>query len=396
MFASDIKHDNTALADKLHQLYNLKRNKKIDLGFRPPYISLLEKMGNPHKKLPPTIHVAGTNGKGSTIAMLRAVLQEAGYSVHAYTSPHLVKFNERIMLNNQDISDEVLEPLIDEALALNNGDEITFFEITTAIAFKAFSETPADIVLLETGLGGRLDCTNVIEDPLLTIITRIAHDHVGLLGETLPEIAAEKAGIMKQGVPCIIGAQENDAVLQVFADRNIPIQHAMSTQTPLPPLGLPGAHQRENAATVITALQTIKEQFPITEEALLDGLAKTQWRARLQNITAHFDSPEGTEIWLDGGHNPNAAGAIAAWAQESDKPLHLIVGMMPHKDEAGYLGILKPHCTSIQHVAIPGETETPLTYQDALKQLSQDSTSKNILIGGSLYLAGHVLETINA
>ncbi len=408
MFTSDIKHSNTALADKLEQLYKLRTgDSKIALGFRDPYLQLLEKLGNPHLNLPPTIHVAGTNGKGSTIAMLHAVLEEARYSVHSYTSPHLIKFNERIMLSGLNITDEYLESLIDQALELNSSNDLTFFEITTALAFKAFADNPADILLLETGLGGRLDCTNVIERPLLTIITRIAMDHTEFLGDTLEEIAAEKAGIIKGNVPCVIGtnAQEVTAILNTHSPNPILAPSLGQTSSPLSPnyvksngglmgaLSLEGAHQLENAATAITALQTIADKFPITEEQIQRGLANIKWPARLQNITSHFTAPKSTEIWLDGGHNANAAQALSSWANQNDNPLHLICGMMPHKNQTAYIETLKPHCASVQHVAIPNETDLPLSWQDALQNLIQDPTDKNILIGGSLYLAGDVLKS---
>jgi len=216
MYQSDVQHPSEQLAQKLFKLYTLNRDKKIDLSFRPPYLDLLEKFGNPHLELPPVIHVTGTNGKGSIIAVMRSILETAGYNVHTYTSPHLIRFNERIVLSGKPIEDEPLEALIDEALELNGDGDLTFFEITTAIAFAAFARNPADICLLEVGMGGRLDCTNVIKAPLATIISPIGIDHAEHLGDTIEKIAAEKAGIMKTGAPCVIAPQHEPSVQQVF------------------------------------------------------------------------------------------------------------------------------------------------------------------------------------
>ncbi|MEM7650995.1 MAG: folylpolyglutamate synthase/dihydrofolate synthase family protein [Pseudomonadota bacterium] len=412
MYASDIRHSSDTLQEKLHTLYTLSRNKKIDLSFRPPFLNLLKALGNPHLKLPPVIHVTGTNGKGSIIAMLKSILETAGYKVHAYTSPHLIDFNERIVLAGEEIENDFLETLIDEALALNDGQEITFFEITTAIAFAAFSKTPADICLLEVGLGGRLDCTNVIEAPIISIINAIGMDHVEYLGGTIESIAAEKAGIMKANVPCVIGHQPHKEVLSVFekqADKVGTNPHTAEGEIVFE-TSLPGPHQRANAAAALKALELIKESFPVSDEHIQKGLQNIQWRARLQKLNPEdFGLDKSWNILLDGGHNKDAGGALTRFAQSLDKDLHIIVGMMSGKDTSGFLKALLPHTKSVNVVNIEGEPKSQTaeelasqifeaqkfeTYKDALKHLSALPPA-NILICGSLYLAGHVLKDIS-
>lgn len=345
MYKADLQHPAPRLQDKLEQLYNLNRHTKIDLGFRPPYVDLLRRFNNPQEGLPPTIHIAGTNGKGSTTAMLRAMLEAEGYSVHAYTSPHLVRFNERIVLAGREIADDLLETLIDEAVQLNNDAPITFFEITTAIAFAAFSRIKADILLLETGLGGRLDSTNMIPKPIVSVITKISLDHTEFLGSTYQEIAKEKAGIMKYDTPCIVGIQSPEAlesgVMYSFVDR------AVETKSPLicapqdwscepatsnqmrftingvvhdllPRPNLLGVHQIENAGAALATLETIKGQFPVSLENRAKGLTNIRWPGRLERITS---GPLATllhgdwELWVDGGHNDSAGQALGAQAQ---------------------------------------------------------------------------------
>lgn len=400
MYQSDLKHPSQTLEEKLHQLYTLNRNKKIDLSFRPPYLKLLEAFGNPQEHLPPIIHVAGTNGKGSIIAMLCACLEAAGYKIHAYTSPHLIRFNERIVLAGQEIEDGPLENLIDEALELNAGDDLTFFEITTAMAFAAFSRTPADICLLEVGMGGRLDCTNVITDPLLTIISAIGMDHQEHLGEIIAEIAEEKAGIMKQSVPCVIGHQPHAEVMNVFADKaaglNVTLHHPDQTIE----TSLPGAHQTYNAAAALKALELIEDRFPLTPQQIKAGLQNIEWPARLQEIQPN--------IYLDGGHNEDAGRALAQQAaiwKKDGPPLSVILGMMQGKDAKGFLEPLLPFIDHLYVVNIedepqsqnaeelqkvfPQSTACP-NYRVALQQARQNQG--RILICGSLYLAGHVLK----
>ena len=299
------------------------------------FLSLLERFGNPHLNLPPVIHVAGTNGKGSIIAMLRSILEAAGYKVHAYTSPHLIHVNERIYLAGENISDEYIERLIDDALGYIDNAPLSFFEVITAIAFKAFSNAPADIVLLEVGMGGLLDCTNVIEAPLVSVINRISMDHTDFLGNTLKEIAAQKAGIMKKSVPCVIGGQGQNGLdaLDVFREK------AQTVETELFISGqdwtiesnqdnviytteeqrefytfpaLVGTHQILNMGVVLTALERIKTSFPIRKEAIETGLSSVIWPGRLQRLDLNWPTDIGAhEIWVDSGHNDSAGIAIA-------------------------------------------------------------------------------------
>ena len=409
MYAADARHVNKALAEKLAHIYTLRGGPTIDLTIRKPYLELLEKLGNPHLNMPPVIHVAGTNGKGSTIAFLKAILNAAGYSVHTYTSPHLYQFNERITLADKHIDDTLLETTLDEVMAVNNGEGLTFFEVTTAIAFLAFSRVKADIVLLETGLGGRLDCTNVIAKPLATIITAIGYDHTEFLGDTLTAIATEKAGIIKQNTPCIIGAQTASEVYEAIESKakilNAPVIRAPEEwpQT-LPDPALIGPHQKQNALNAITALKN-QNIFAITEDHIKEGLKTATWAGRLQKTktSAPF------ELWYDGGHNENAAHALAAqaalWQKQDDKPLYLVLAMMKTKDIQAFITPLAPYIDGIICTTVP---EEPLCHsaqelKEALEPygLPQLMTVENprdiasteplkntrVLVCGSLYLA---------
>lgn len=411
MYQSDLKHSDQSLEEKLHGLYTLDRNKTIDLSFRPPYLRLLEKLGNPHLKLPPVIHVAGTNGKGSTIAMLRAVLENASYKVHAYTSPHLIEFNERIMLAGKPIENGPLEDLIDEALELNAGGELTFFEITTAIAFAAFARTPADICLLEVGMGGRLDCTNVIETPLITIINAIGLDHTEYLGETIAEIAGEKAGIMKQKMPCVIGQQSYAEAIKVITENaarlNAPLHHASSHEQTYAP-ALIGPHQKNNMTACLKTLALIQNQFPLTQKNIKAGLNAVRWPARLEKLdAAPFGLNASWELYLDGGHNADAGNALATQAKEWGGNLHIICGMMKGKNTKSFLGPLLSHTASLSFINIEDEPQSQSAedlqalfpnsnalknFQHALSHIKQNHAHGRILICGSLYLAGHVLK----
>ncbi len=379
------------------------------------------------------IHVAGTNGKGSTIATLRACLEAGGCQVHAYTSPHLVKFHERIRLSGRLIDETQLIDLLEECERANQGRPITYFEITTAAAFLAFARTPADFVLLETGLGGRLDATNVVRHPAATAITPISLDHQAFLGDTLAAIGGEKAGILKPGSPAIIGPQPFEAA-EVFDARATEIgaplyrfarewrctEHAggMRYQGPrwcfdLPLPSLPGAHQIANSGIAIACL----EQLPaleITRETIAQGLRHIDWPARLQRLTRGplVDMlPAGWELWLDGGHNPGAgevlAAAVSGWA---DRPLYLIVGMLNTKNVAGFLAPLALHVGALYAVTIPGEQNALRAHKiaaaarsvdlpaheapsaaSAVGAIVADATPARILICGSLHLAGVVL-----
>lgn len=433
MHDADAIHENKRLAEMLAAIYDLRSgDSRIALGFRDPYLTLLEKLGSPHQHLPPIIHVAGTNGKGSTIAFLRAMLEAAGYRVHVYTSPHLERFNERIRLAGALISDDELEALLDEVMAANGGAPATFFEITTALAFLAFSRNAADIVLLETGLGGKLDCTNIIENPIASVITPISMDHIEFLGDTIEKIAGEKAGIIKSGSKCIIGAQKTAArsVLKSKAEglrNNIFTEgedwfcikntdgmtfKCADTESHLPRPSLLGAHQISNAGTALACLYAIQNEFPCTLESMAKGLQNAEWPGRLERISAErlgIEIPIGWEIWYDGGHN-EAAGHILAqqaadWQAQDGKPLHIILGMMRTKDPESFLAPLLPFATTINFVAAsnditayqPGQlqeklakmmTHTTYTCDKFPESWNQDMSDGQgrVLICGSLYL----------
>jgi dihydrofolate synthase/folylpolyglutamate synthase len=393
---------------------------------------LLTELGRPQDRLPPVIHVAGTNGKGSTVATLRACLEAAGYRVHAYTSPHLVHFNERIRLAGKLIDDAFLASLLGDCERANAGGEITFFEVLTAAAFMAFSQVPADFTLLEVGLGGRLDTTNVVPHPAVTAITPVSLDHQAFLGPTVAAIAGEKAGILKPGAPAVIAPQTDDgeAVIEARAAtvgaplfrwrrewRCEPAGDGMRYEgqrwrldLPLP--SLPGAHQIANAGTAIACLECLPNAV-VPPTALAKGLRRIEWPARLQRLVRGplVDMMPGWELWLDGGHNPAAgevlAAAVAGWRR---RPLHLVVGMLNTKDAAGFLAPLAPFAHSFQAVTIPGE-ENPLpasaiaeaarsvgivaheaaSIEDALSAIAAQAASGRVLICGSLHFAGVVL-----
>ncbi len=410
--------------------------KVIDLSLDRVH-RLLDRLDHPERALPPVVHVAGTNAKGSVIAILRALLEATGQRVHVHISPHLVHFNERIRLAGDLIPDADLQALLEECEDANGGAPITFFEITTGAALLAFARNPADVLILETGLGGRLDATNVIDKPLVTAITPISLDHQQFLGNSLEEIAAEKAGILKPGVPCVIGPQL-PSVLAVLDDRaqavGAPVlAHGRDwtvaeapdgtsfdltlggvTET-YPAPSLAGRHQLLNAAQAIVCLKTMSG-FTSAPDQVIRGLATAQWPARLQRLTqgplVDILAP-GWSLWLDGGHNAAAGAAIAAHAGEAwgDKPLHLICGMINSKDPGTFLAALAPVAASLTGVAIPGEantlsadeiaaaggaaglpSRTAPSVQAALRGLSaREQGPARVLICGSLYLAGTVL-----
>lgn len=390
---------------------------------------LLDALGDPHKNLPPVIHIAGTNGKGSTQAMLRAGLEQAGKRVHAYTSPHLARFHERIRLAGTLIDEDALQALLSECEAANGDQPITYFEITTVAALLAFARTPADYTLLEVGLGGRLDATNVVDQPALTVITPVSIDHTQFLGTTLAKIAGEKAGIIKRGVPCIVGPQQ-DAAMDVIEARaarlgapllahgqhwHVYTEHGRLVfqddngllDLPLP--NLLGAHQVTNAGAAIAGLRALG-----FDDAACDAaVTQAQWPARMQRLRSGplVKAAAGAELWLDGGHNPAAGHAIAeTLSQMGPRPLHLICGMLNTKDVAGYLSPLAPMVDTLHAVSIPGETATlsaeetadiaqtaGMTAQRAenvaaaIARIVADTPNARILICGSLYLAGQVL-----
>jgi dihydrofolate synthase/folylpolyglutamate synthase len=394
---------------------------------------ILARLGNPERKLPPVIHIAGTNGKGSTLAFLRAIMEAAGLRVHAYTSPHLVKFHERIRLAGELIGEDHLSALLEECEIANDREPITFFEITTAAAFLAFSRRPADYLLLEVGLGGRLDATNVIENPKACCITSIGLDHQQYLGETIELIAREKAGILKRGVPAILGpmppearaaietvAGEVKALLAIAGqDWDCYMQHGRvvfqdhAGLLDLPRPSLPGPHQISNAGNAIALLRAISDSR-ISDDHVALGLRSAEWPARLQHLKGGALSsqlPEGFELWLDGGHNADA-GVILAIALKAmpAKPLILIWGMLNTKDHGSFIHPLIPLSEQIFTITIPDEPNAvpaPLlaetvkaldcaatvaeSFQKAIRQASLLKPAARILICGSLYLAGHVL-----
>jgi dihydrofolate synthase / folylpolyglutamate synthase len=371
--------------------------------------ALLAKLDHPEQRLPPVIHVAGTNGKGSTCAFVRAMAEAAGQRVHVYTSPHLVRFNERFRIAGKLVSDEALEDAFEHVERVNAGTAITVFEVMTAVAFHLFARTPADICVLEVGLGGRGDATNVIARPAACAITSISLDHREMLGDTLALIAAEKAGIMKPGVSVAIGAQPAEVldVLLASAERvGAPVLlRGRDWQIPTHPQpSLAGAFQLDNAGIAIAALHASGLPMDIA------GIAAAEWPARLQRLHGRLTAllPAGWELWLDGGHNPGGGLALAehlrAW---SDQPIHLVVGMKQSKDAAEFLLPLLSLAATVwavaevdQHDARPVEAIIEASggvarpgphVADALRALPRDRAAR-VLICGSLYLAGEVLK----
>ncbi len=398
---------------------------------------LLAALGNPQDKAPPIVHIAGTNGKGSTLAFTRAILHAAGHQIHCYTSPHLVEFHERITLAGQPISEPQLADYLRRCEVANQGQDITFFEITTAAAFLAFAEHPADFLLLEVGLGGRLDATNVI-DPLLSVITPVSHDHEDFLGADLAGIAAEKAGIIKAERP-VISAPQDSVVADVIEKTanlvNAPLarggqdwqvgrEHGrlvFQDQTgllDLPEPNLVGFHQITNAGTAIA----IARALHIEPEAIAAGLQNAEWPARLQHLpdgrlTARVRQrlPQ-AEVWLDGGHNQAAAQMLATWlqSQTSNRPLHMIIGLLASKAHDDFLAAfaarpelsarLIVHCVPISgndnalppqllHQAARAQALHSFAHADLSSALNAiEAPDALILIAGSLYLAGEVLK----
>ncbi len=405
---------------------------------------LLERLGNPHLKLPPVIHIAGTNGKGSAAAFSRALLEAAGYRVHVHTSPHLVNWHERYRLaapgGGQFVDDALFAETIARVAEANGGETITVFEILTAVTFLLFSEHPADVAIIEVGLGGRFDATNVISNPAVTLIMPVSLDHEAYLGDRVELIAAEKAGIIKPGCPVVIGAQETDAAKSVLIEtaerRGCPLtiygQDFLAYQEngrmvyqdedglmdlPLP--RLPGRHQYSNAAAALAAVKAAG--FEISQAAAEKAMGKVYWPGRMQRLpqgSLADLAPSGAEIWLDGGHNPGAglvvAEALIEQEEKNPRPLFLICGMINTKDQTGYFrafaGMARHVYTvpvSLSEAGVPNEelairaSEAGLSAEpvdsvaNALMLLrdtwSDDDIAPRILIGGSLYLAGAVL-----
>ena len=362
---------------------------------------LLDRLGRPQDALPPVFHVAGTNGKGSTCAFLRAALEASGRSVHMFTSPHLVRFNERIRIAGRLIEDDLLADLLGEVLDSSDGIEPSFFEATTAVAFLAFARTPADAAVIEVGLGGRLDATNVIEQPLACGIAALGVDHQQFLGLSLAEIAGEKAGIAKTGVPLVVLAQPPDAeaaILRAAAEREAPVLLEGRDWTIDPTLrsSLLGEHQVRNANL---AWQMIRHQsqLPIGRASFLSGLTSTQWPARFQLLAAG-PLTGNAETWLDGAHNLEAAKALAALLADHG-PKHVVLGLLANKDADAIVDALAPHALSLTFVPVPDHAHhdpaglaerfdgrAGSSLQEALAELPAPR-----LIAGSLYLAGETL-----
>lgn len=390
---------------------------------------LLDALGNPQKDLPPVIHIAGTNGKGSTLAMIRAGLEAAGNTCHAYTSPHLARFHERIRLAGELISEDYLTAILDECYAANGNEAITYFEITTCAALLAMARTPADYTLLEVGLGGRLDATNVIDCPALTVITPVSIDHEQYLGNTLAKIAGEKAGIVKRRVPCVVGPQHDDAMAVIearatalgaplmahgqqwhaFEERGRLVYQDETGLCDLPLPNLPGAHQIENAGAALAALR----HLGAGEAGYEAAVTHAHWPARMQRLVHGplVEAAPEAEIWLDGGHNAAAGQALGRHlAGLPKRPTHLICGMLNTKDIGGYLGPLAAQADRLIALSIPGEAntlpanataeaaqsvglraETADSALQAVQRVAAENPQGRILICGSLYLAGGIL-----
>jgi dihydrofolate synthase/folylpolyglutamate synthase len=408
---------------------------------------LLERLGNPQDKMPPIIHVAGTNGKGSTLSFLRAILEADGKRVHVHTSPHLVNFHERYRLGHMEngkssgkiVSEDKLADALARVAKANNGEHITLFEILSAVTFVLFSENPADVALIEVGLGGRFDATNVIKRPMASVITPIALDHEAYLGDTIAKVAFEKAGIIKKGCPVIVAPQHDDArdVIEQKSDEmrasiefcgqdyshNVEagrlIYQDQDGLMDLPSPSLLGLHQYENATTAIATLRTccrLRSDFNITEAAYEVGITHAQWPARMQNLPKGKLSnlaPKDAELWLDGGHNPHAGTAIANFIKGLEqKPLYMIIGMLTTKEPSGYFEAFKELASKIYTVPIEeseagyepeslaqiaqkaGIDAAPMMSVDAaLNAIKNDTdTPIRIFMGGSLYLAGEILK----
>jgi dihydrofolate synthase / folylpolyglutamate synthase len=394
---------------------------------------LLEELGNPHKKLPPTIHIAGTNGKGSTLAMLENIFAQSGYSTHSYTSPHILEFNERIKLQGNSISDSHLRSILERTREAAENLKIipSFFEGITCAAFLAFSETPADILFLETGLGGRLDCTNVLDDPTLTIITPISFDHVEYLGTTLREIATEKAGIIKKNTPCVIGSQTQeiyDILIEKCDEVGAPSfcyeydytcekatnsfkYKSKNIDINMPTPSLTGEHQILNASMAIAAVTLLNNKFKINTNQIAQGLLTTSWPGRLQLIkqerTANIVN-ENIKIYIDGAHNDAGAICLSDWAKSRvNGPVYMILGMTNNRNVTSFCNHFKNIISS--GVAVTIESE-PSSYSasvlakkanssgilfvesnslvDAIKHIASKNgqTPATIIITGSLFL----------
>ena len=417
-----------AILKRLTALYPRFMDLQLDRERR-----LLAELGHPELRLPPVIHVAGTNGKGSTVAYLRAMLEAAGKRVHVFTSPHLVRFNERIRLAGKLVPSRRLNAKLEEVERINAGQPITQFEITTSAAMQLFAETPADYLLLEVGMGGSFDSTNIVDHPLGVIITPVDYDHQAYLGNTIAEIASNKAGILKRGSLAVIGRQRDEGLKAIeraaaklkvtpfvqgrdydgFAQDGRLIYQDEDGLLDLPPPALLGHHQFDNAALAVAAVRHFK--LPVTEGQMAAGLRHVVWPARLQPLKGKLRDllPKDAELWLDGGHNAHGAAALALSLEEMQarrkRNLVLIVGMMNTRPPADFLAPFKLMAPKVMGLTIPGEVNSypaaaieaaglshgleAKTYRTVIAALRDAAQVPNarVVICGSLYLAGDVL-----
>jgi len=429
-----------AVYERLYDYYPRSIDLSLDRTYR-----FLSRIGDPHLRLKNVVHIAGTNGKGSTLATLRALLEAAGHKVHTYTSPHLVSPTERIRLAGSLITPRALADLLEEVIALNQNEPITHFELFTVAAYLAFTRVPADYILLETGMGGRVDTTNVIPAPIATIITTISYDHMQFLGNTLPDIAYQKAGIMKPGVPCIISYQTDEAIQNGVMDVFQRQSQDLSPPAPLLTYGaewvsaseshmmlfrygsdsiltrtpnLQGSHQIWNAGAALAAFKVIAPDH-FKADILSTGLGQIDWPGRLQTLDNHpFNAllPQDWIMTIDGGHNDTGGLVVGqqmnTWkAVQPERPIHLVVAMVNRKDPTAFLRPLVPYADSITLTTITGEpsafsaedlakTAKDLGFQDigtakdardAVVAVSQKPGPARVLMTGSLYFMGNIL-----
>lgn len=429
---SDHLRQHDAALERLRLLHP----KLIDLSLGRMH-RLCAALGDPQRRLPPVVHVAGTNGKGSTVAFLRAIAEAAGLRVHVFTSPHLVRFAERIRLAGALITEDHLADVLERVERANAGEAITFFEITAAAAFQAFSEVEADLCLLEVGLGGSLDATNVIDRPAVSVIAPVDHDHHEFLGDSIAGIAGEKAGIIKRGAPVVVGRQSEEAFAVIegraralgapltalgvdfdaWAERGRLVVQLEDRLLDLPLPALPGPHQIDNAALAVVAALRLREAR-IDETAVARGLASAVWPARFQRLAkgpyGERAKAAGADLWLDGGHNPHAALALARtvgdMAARDGRPVAIICGLLANKDADGFFTAFtdpKPRIICVPFEADAAsppdrlvaaaaraglDAETGNNTLSALETvLAGDGPPPHIVICGSLYLAGEVL-----
>lgn len=428
------------LSTQILERFRIAHGKDIDLTLRAPYADLLAALGSPEKKLPPALIVAGTNGKGSTCAFMRAMVEASGRTAHVYTSPHLISFHERIRIAGTLISEEELCAILTEIEKLAAPGGISLFEAHTAAALVAFARHKADVTILEVGLGGRLDATNVLEKPMACLISRLSFDHREYLGNTMTEIAGEKAGIMRRDAPCFTAPQPSAEAMRALRDHaaqkgaklivggadwrieetsptRFRFVSAGRTIEDIPRPALLGDHQLWNAGLAIAALSALP--FEVSDNAVREAMGKVEWRARLQHLTqGNLTTLLGPQIdlWVDGGHNDSAGEAMAVqlakWAGQDGRPLDIVFGMLATKNPKEFLGPMTPHLRSVRTVPIRCEmkayeaeelaqivrdlgldqVKACASLEEALQDVKNETgAASRLLICGSLYLAGHAL-----